>query len=485
MPQPQPQPQNIKAEEALLGAILINPEALEQIDGLKPSNFYLLKHRQIFEAMLKLKAENSPIDFVTLSTALEQAGNLQSSGGAVYLTQLIAATPSGTNASAYAKLIMEASRKRELLALLSDVAKLTTAQGDDLPAASEYIKAQIDALLQPQPATQYQSFAELADALQPISWLWAGWIPRGMITLLGASPGAGKSMVALDIARRIISSDEFPDGSRSAITTKNIIYVDAEVVPQIIKERCTAWRMDLSKLFLMMPRPHDMIDFSRDEYRIQLRAMSSSLNPDLIIIDSLSSISSRGENNIEDIRGILAFLNELAAESNAGLLLIHHLRKRGGMQIAFQSDISIDDFRGSSHIIAMARSVLALSVIQTTQEVSPNGPRKLQCVKSNIGAYPKPLGVEFLPQPSGVYLKWDREAPKPFREPSKVELCAEWLKSELAEAPLALSELAARGIDAGYSRATIFRAREYLGKLIQDTDGRQSPSNKWKLVSLS
>lgn len=290
-------------------------------------------------------------------------------------------------------------------------------------------------------------------------------------------------MVALDLAKRIIHGEGFPDGKPGG-APQNVIYVDAELVPQILKERAEAWKMDTSRLYLMLPKPHDSIDFGRDEYRAQLRQMAESLKPSLIIIDSLSSISSKGENNIEDIRSILSFLNELAGNSGAGMVLIHHLRKRGSQQLALpEMDVSIDDFRGSSHIIAMSRSVLALSIVQDTPEANHNGPRKLQCVKSNVGAYPDALGCQFLPlHPAGVFLRWTQQAPKPYREPSKVELCTRWLQEQLQDGPLALAELCAIGEAEGYSKPTIWRARQILGTAIIDTDGRQSPSNKWKLA---
>src|SRR5512139_3068379 len=60
---------------------------------------------------------------------------------------------------------------------------------------------------------EYLSLSRLAAQLRPIDWLWPGWIPRGMLTVLGASPGAGKSLVGLDLARRIIHGMGFPDGS--------------------------------------------------------------------------------------------------------------------------------------------------------------------------------------------------------------------------------------------------------------------------------
>ena len=133
-------------------------------------------------------------------------------------------------------------------------------------------------------------------------------------------------------------------------------------------------------LFLMLPRPNDMLDFGRDEYKSQLHAMIQQIDPELIIVDSLSSVSTKGENNIEDIRGIMGYFNEIASTYNVGLVLIHHLRKRGGQQMQLDAALSIDDFRGSSHIIAMSRSVMGLSVVQASPDDQHNGPRKQRSI---------------------------------------------------------------------------------------------------------
>lgn len=360
--------------------------------------------------------------------------------------------------------------------------------GEAHMALVEYLRSQpnyeaiLGAILAATPGAclaEVPSLAELAAELVPVDWLWRNWIPKGMITLLGAVPGAGKSYVALDLARRLIHQGTWPDGTPVRERRRNVVYVDAEAIPQVINERAMAWEMDRSRLFLMLPEPGDIIDLSLSVYRERLVEMMHQVEPGLVIVDSLSSISSKGENNVEDVRQLLAFLNALAADFACGLLLVHHLRKHNGLQLL---DLTIDDFRGSGHIIAMARSVLALSVVQTGPEPDRNGPRKLEVVKTNLAVYPEPLGVEFLPlHPRGAFLKWG-EAPVPWREPTKQESCEEWLLRTLEEAggemkPKELEELAE---EAGYNRRMLYRVRDHLGNLIEST-GRRNPNGVWRL----
>ena len=72
----------------------------------------------------------------------------------------------------------------------------------------------------------FPTLAEIADTLKPVSWLWPGWIPRGMLSLLGAYQGTGKSYFVLDLARTVIHGGPWPDGTLQD-RIGNCIYVEA------------------------------------------------------------------------------------------------------------------------------------------------------------------------------------------------------------------------------------------------------------------
>jgi hypothetical protein len=348
---------------------------------------------------------------------------------------------------------------------------------------------------------RHRCLLEMAADLKPVCWLWPWWIPRGLLSLLGSAPGAGKSLVALDLARRMISGEPFPDGAAAQSPSSRVVYVDAEAIPQIQNERAEAWQMDRSRIWLMLPpEPYGMLDFGSETDQDELVDICCEVEPDLVVVDSLSSISAKGENNVEDVRVILGFLAAVAREFDTGLLLIHHLRKRGK---AFQGPavLSPDDFRGSSHIIAMARSVLALSVVQDTPQLDPNRPRRLEVVKTNLCRYPEPLGVVF-EEPSvdtgscqdasehgkragkAPVIRYV-EAPKPYREPTQAEQCAAWLVEVLQEAgePVPVKEVYTLAEEAGFKRGVVYRARKALQAVVVDTERSRSPRNRWKLAA--
>jgi hypothetical protein len=372
-------------------------------------------------------------------------------------------------------------------------------------------------------ASCHPSLGKLAEELEPVGWLWPGWIPRGMLSLLGAAPGAGKSLLALDLARRVIHGMAFPDGpdfdeldldgqrppgrapsprAHQSFARGNVVYVDAEAVPQIQNERALAWGMDRNRLYLMLPaETYGMIDFGEEAEQQRLIALVYDIQPELVVVDSLSSISVRGENNVEDVRAMLGFLGAVAREFDLALLLIHHLRKRSPLAaLRAPAPLGPDDLRGSTHITAMARSVLTLSTIQEGPEPDRNGPRRLEVIKTNLSRYPSPLGVRFVEEGSGSSHRQDGEqdgaaaravprvvygpAPRPYRKPTQTETCAAWLVETLREAgaPLRPKKVMALAEEAGFRKGVVYMARRELEGVVVNTDKKMSPSNLWTLA---
>ncbi len=383
------------------------------------------------------------------------------------------------------------------------------------------IQTVLHSLPGPAAYSQFRPLDELTANLAPVTWLWPGWLPRGMLSLLGAAPGAGKSLLALDLARRVIHGEPFPDGAPSvngvpflngaparAPRTK-VVYVDAEAVPQIQNQRAEAWGMDRSRLYLLLPpERYGLIDFCQEEDQDRLVQMAYELQPHLVVIDSLGAVSGRGENKVEDVRDILAFLSAVAREFDLALLLIHHLRKPGKAHDRIRNGglVTADDFRGSSHIVAMARSVLALSIIQDGPQPDRNGPRRLEVVKTNLCRYPEALGVVFeepVPppdparpardtgDPAAPPTDWDAvpvlrytAAPRPYREPTQADACADWLLETLRQAGQAMrpKEILALAREAGFTQGVVYRARHRLIGQVIDTEAHRSPRNQWALA---
>jgi hypothetical protein len=327
----------------------------------------------------------------------------------------------------------------------------------------------------------FPNLAEIADNLKPIRWLWPNWVPRGMLSILGAYQGTGKSYLVLDLARTVIHGGPWPDGTLSEQLGK-VLYVEAESVPQITNERAIGLGLDRRQLWLMMPDNGELLDLTQTVWRDRLLDMALTIKPELIIIDSLTSISSAGQNSVEDTNRLLMFLVGIARELDCGLLVLHHLRKPGGGQLSLPG-MSLHDFRGSSHITAMARTVLGLNVIQNGRQFSLNGPRRLDLVKTNLGSYPEGIGIEMQREEERVKFVYGK-APSFDQQESPADNCEEWLLEYLEEnGPSRPADVLTAAEEKGFTTSTVYRVRKRLNDAISNTcKNFRAPDNKWSLV---
>ena len=109
-------PQNVEAEASLLSAALIDNRILDDVvDVLSPKDFYRSAHQTIFGAMIELVDKREPVDLVTLTNILNDRGELETVGGAIYLAKLIDEVPLAVNAGHYAKIIHDKATLRRLI----------------------------------------------------------------------------------------------------------------------------------------------------------------------------------------------------------------------------------------------------------------------------------------------------------------------------------------------------------------------------------
>jgi hypothetical protein len=353
----------------------------------------------------------------------------------------------------------------------------------------------------------YPSFHEMSAGIPDVDWLWPSWIPRGMVTLFGAAPGAGKSLVALDLARRIIHGEPFPDGAPVPCPGSNVLIIDAEGSPNLLSQRARAWDIDSRHIFLMLARdPSGLIDLDNPKEQFRLIDMCDPIRPSLIVIDSLAAATARGETSLQGARATLGVLSLIARKLNIAFLVIHHLRKGAGSGAAGSSPhITAGDLRGSTHLSAAARSVLALSwvgalpappIASPAAPVTPgapalraqtpfDGPRRLEVVKTNLCRHPPPLGLIFEGQDVPVPTLRYTELVEPPSQPTHVELCARWLFQFLTDAgePVKPADVVRAAGEAGFPRPTLYRARQALAGWIVDLgNSPHDPHKHWALA---
>ena len=116
IPAAQVVPHSREAEEAVIGSILINPDAYyDVVEFLQAEDFYLHKHRWVFESFNKLHEQRTPIDILTVTEELEQMGYLGEIGGPAYLTALISNVPTALHATAYGKMVEDTAVRRRMI----------------------------------------------------------------------------------------------------------------------------------------------------------------------------------------------------------------------------------------------------------------------------------------------------------------------------------------------------------------------------------
>lgn len=221
-------PFNQEAEAATIGCVLINPAAYTTLAAsLKSGNFFILRHRYIWEAFELLQERGQPIDLLTVIDALKSAGVYQDIGGAAYLTELSNSVPDSSHADVYGGLVKRAAVRRQIMSA-SDMIK-TFAQQEDLTleqviaeASTAFFNAvnnhttsnivsfrdhvieefdRIEQLIQ-----NPKNLLGLTTGFKEINRMLQGFQKRDLIILAGR-PGMGKSALLLSMILAIMKED--------------------------------------------------------------------------------------------------------------------------------------------------------------------------------------------------------------------------------------------------------------------------------------
>ena len=137
-------PFSLISEQSLLGAILVDPDAITEVSEIVQANdFYLSEHAQIYSAMCNLFIASKEIDIVTLIDTLVSMGVYDKSGGEDYIKTLYQAVPNALNAKDYANIVKQKSTLRSLINICSDISEKAYSEEGDATELIEYAEAQI------------------------------------------------------------------------------------------------------------------------------------------------------------------------------------------------------------------------------------------------------------------------------------------------------------------------------------------------------
>ncbi len=217
-------PQSLESEHALLGSIMLRPDAaLDIIPTVPPGSFYAEKNRLIYQAMIELADMHSPIDLVSIANHLSGKGILESVGGRAYLADLAGSVPSAANIEYYAEIVTSKYLLRKLIEASEGISKL--GYSEDRNVTDLIDEAQRTIFEVANASTHGVKFIELKHALgdawtrldtlhknkgelrgiptgfKQVDNLLAG-LQRSDLIILAARPSVGKTSFALDIARQ-------------------------------------------------------------------------------------------------------------------------------------------------------------------------------------------------------------------------------------------------------------------------------------------
>lgn len=217
-------PQNTEAEASLLGALLIDADAIVKIaDTVSPEDFYEERHRHIYAAVLQLYERHSPIDVLTLSDQLKSGGFLDTVGGAAYLTELTNFVPTATHVEEYASIVAQKAMRRRLIKASQDIVGLgydeaqslqdliETAESRLFEVSQRHIKQDITSLEEIL-AESFDRLDELHKDKGKLRGIPTGYkdldnilagFQRSDLFILAARPSMGKTAMVMNLAHNV------------------------------------------------------------------------------------------------------------------------------------------------------------------------------------------------------------------------------------------------------------------------------------------
>ena len=345
---------SLEAEEAVLGCVLINPDAyFEVVPLLKPGDFYLHKHRWIWEAFVRLHDQRQPVDFLTVGEELERRNQLDEVGGAAFLTHLVNTVPTSLHAEAYARIVQRDALRRRLLEAATTVAKLAYDDSQDIGQVVNDAEAAVFAVAEQRLAKDVtplkQVISAYYDRIQyliehrgeilgvPTGFIdldkLLGGLQKSDLIIIAGRPGAGKTGFLLNVAKHAAQTH------RKRVAIFSLEMSNEQLVQRLIAQetaidsqrlRLGEVRDDELPLFVQAVNVLSDIPMFLDDTPaltpLQLRAKCRRLDQeyglDLVVVDYLQLMQGEGrsENRVQEVSYISRNLKALARELNVPVL---------------------------------------------------------------------------------------------------------------------------------------------------------------------
>jgi len=353
-------PQNIEAEEAVLGALLIDAEAIFRVlSFLRAEHFYLQKHRWIYEAILGLHEQREPVDFLTLTAALERQEQLQAIGGSAYILQLISAVPSAINIESYAHMVEQASVRRRLLEVASEIAKLAYDEEKGIGEVVDQSERALFAVSQQRIARDLRPVQEVVGTYRDYLYnLYAhrgelmgvtsgfrdldrllGGFQRSDLIVLAARPGVGKTSLLLTMALKAAERGKLVAIFSLEMSAEQLVQRMISSLSRVDAQRLRIGNLqdeDLPKIEDAIGHLADLPIYIDDtpaltplQLRTKCRRLHSEHGLDMAYVDylQLMTADTRTENRVQEVSYLSRMLKALARELDTPILTASQLSR--------------------------------------------------------------------------------------------------------------------------------------------------------------
>lgn len=353
-------PQSIDAEQAVLGAMFLEPEAIFRVmDIVRPEDFYQHGHRMIYETAVTLQDEGEPVDLLTVTERLRKNGILEKIGGAAYVASLVELVPTAANVEYYARLIEEKALLRTLISVASRISEM----GYDERETAQRLVDQAEQMILDLGARRGKAaFASLRELLA-LAWakIEESYRNKGRIAgvstgftdldrllsgmqasdllILAARPSMGKTALALNIAHYVAEK-------QNPVLVFSLEMGKEQLVNRLLcaEARVDQYRLrtgnlrdeDWERLADAKTRLQDMPLFINDaggaslrDIRARAKRMQAENGLALVIIDyvQLMQPNRRAENRQQEIAQISRGLKELAKDLDVPVLALSQLSR--------------------------------------------------------------------------------------------------------------------------------------------------------------
>ena len=357
-------PANLEAEQAVLGSLLIDPDAIIKIaSSLRDSDFYRERHQWIYSALLTLHERREPADFVTLVDELERNEQLEAVGGPAYITELINSTPTAIYVDHYARIVERTATLRRLIGAAGQIAELAYDESHEVDEVVDRAERLVFGISEsrihrdlmpistivPEVVDQIDFLARNQNRLMGVPTGFAlldkmlGGFQKSDLIIVAGRPGMGKSSLGLSIAQNAARRYD----ARVAVfslemSSEQVVQRLLAVETAIDSHRLRMGQIDEEEWPILVEAANtlagtnifidDTPGASVMEIRTKARRLYAERGLDLILVDYMQLMSgsgggSRGENRQQEISFISRSLKGLARELNVPVIALSQLSR--------------------------------------------------------------------------------------------------------------------------------------------------------------